>query len=350
MPFYLSEYVGSGTRANPFRVVGADQPGSSSIDLRPDPSLVGGGGLNAALLHTQVAFADARARFLADDKLEGLTNPQRNFLQNRLGVDLSSPTLLRDIVAVLLSNPPVNGWKALKPGRLRWEIWLGGLLWEAPRAAGGATDDFNRADETPVAAPWTQQSGSGTTFNLASNALVLVSAANAIYYYAGAASTADQYSECTNVGAGGKFAGPSVRVGSDGFSGYNLEAAFNQLSKFVSGSLTLIGSGLSPTILTGHVMRVEASGSSIHALYDGSEMTVSPVTDTSLTTAGNGVGVLMGETGAPMDNWSGGDLGGPPQTLRPDADIVTTGWATAPLFSKINETSADGTVITATAS
>jgi len=39
-----------------------------------------------------------------------------------------------------------------------------------------------------------------------------------------------------------------------------------------------------------------------------------------------------------------------PQTLRPDADIVTTGWATAPLFSKINESSADGTVITATAS
>lgn len=39
-----------------------------------------------------------------------------------------------------------------------------------------------------------------------------------------------------------------------------------------------------------------------------------------------------------------------PQTLRPDADTVTTGWATAPLFSKVNEASADGTVITATAS
>jgi hypothetical protein len=39
----------------------------------------------------------------------------------------------------------------------------------------------------------------------------------------------------------------------------------------------------------------------------------------------------------------------PPQTVRPDADIVTTGWATAPLWSKIEETSPDGTVITATA-
>jgi hypothetical protein len=38
------------------------------------------------------------------------------------------------------------------------------------------------------------------------------------------------------------------------------------------------------------------------------------------------------------------------QTLRPDADTTTTGWTTTPLWSKIEETSADGTVITATAS
>lgn len=35
--------------------------------------------------------------------------------------------------------------------------------------------------------------------------------------------------------------------------------------------------------------------------------------------------------------------------MLPDADIVTTGWSTAPLYSKINDAS-DGTVITATAS
>lgn len=59
------------------------------------------------------------------------------------------------------------------------------------------------------------------------------------------------------------------------------------------------------------------------------------------------VGTSLDSGDAPT-GWA--DAGGPPQTLRPDADIVTTGWATAPLFSKINETSADGTVITATAS
>lgn len=37
------------------------------------------------------------------------------------------------------------------------------------------------------------------------------------------------------------------------------------------------------------------------------------------------------------------------QKVRPDADTTTTGWTSTPLFSKINEASPDGTVITATA-
>jgi hypothetical protein len=37
------------------------------------------------------------------------------------------------------------------------------------------------------------------------------------------------------------------------------------------------------------------------------------------------------------------------QTFRPDADTVTTGWTATPLWSKIEEETADGTVITATA-
>lgn len=43
-------------------------------------------------------------------------------------------------------------------------------------------------------------------------------------------------------------------------------------------------------------------------------------------------------------------FGGGIQQIRPDADIATTGWATAPLWSKVDESSPDGTVITATAS
>jgi hypothetical protein len=44
-----------------------------------------------------------------------------------------------------------------------------------------------------------------------------------------------------------------------------------------------------------------------------------------------------------------GDTASAGQTILPDADTVTTGWATAPLFSKVNDAS-DATVITATSS
>lgn len=45
-------------------------------------------------------------------------------------------------------------------------------------------------------------------------------------------------------------------------------------------------------------------------------------------------------------DWLGEPAGG--QTLLPDADLATTGWATAPLFSKVADSS-DATLITATA-
>lgn len=42
-----------------------------------------------------------------------------------------------------------------------------------------------------------------------------------------------------------------------------------------------------------------------------------------------------------------GVTGPPPQQVRPDADTVTTGWTTTPLFSKVNDSS-DTTFITGT--
>lgn len=40
----------------------------------------------------------------------------------------------------------------------------------------------------------------------------------------------------------------------------------------------------------------------------------------------------------------------PTQKIRPDGDIVTTGWSTAPLWSKIEEETPDGTIISGVAS
>jgi hypothetical protein len=57
------------------------------------------------------------------------------------------------------------------------------------------------------------------------------------------------------------------------------------------------------------------------------------------------------DLGVATADWLGPTAGGsPPQTLRPDADTADGGWTTTPLWSKVDEASADGTVITATAS
>jgi hypothetical protein len=54
------------------------------------------------------------------------------------------------------------------------------------------------------------------------------------------------------------------------------------------------------------------------------------------------------DTGDAPAGWND-DTGPPPQQIRPDADITTTGWTTAPLWSKVNDSS-DSTVISSTAS
>ena len=52
----------------------------------------------------------------------------------------------------------------------------------------------------------------------------------------------------------------------------------------------------------------------------------------------------------PAGTWSDTAGGDPPQLWRPDSDIVTTGWTTAPLYSKIDEASPASDVISSTAS
>lgn len=314
MPFYLSEYIGAGTHFDPFVPVGSDQPGWAAIDLRPPD----GGELNACLLKVPTAFTDARARFLADDKLEALTNPQKNFLTNRLGVDLSSPTLLRDIIATLLNNPPVNGWKALRPGRLRWEIWLGELIWEAPRASGGATDDFNRTNETPLAGLWNRVSGSIEDINLNTNELRGAVNGDKIYARTDATTSADMYSEARDHNSAVGDWGPVVRAGggpTTNLEGYLYAVTLGRFAKFTNGAFTTI-SGNFDGVSVDDMVRIEAEGSSLSVYIDGVLHTgqSQPITDTSLTDEGDGPGVFIYDTTSRIDDWSGGDLGAPEQS------------------------------------
>jgi hypothetical protein len=56
------------------------------------------------------------------------------------------------------------------------------------------------------------------------------------------------------------------------------------------------------------------------------------------------------DTCASITAYKAGAVGPPPQQLRPDADLATAGWSTAPLWSKVDEAVAGGDVISAVSS
>lgn len=84
--------------------------------------------------------------------------------------------------------------------------------------------------------------------------------------------------------------------------------------------------------------------------YDFSTVGCNAVSDTQAGADG-GVMSHTWTTAAPFSHIAIGVIaaGSAPAAIRPDADTVTTGWTTAPLYSKINDSS-DATVIQATAS
>jgi hypothetical protein len=94
------------------------------------------------------------------------------------------------------------------------------------------------------------------------------------------------------------------------------------------------------------------SGDSATLLDSVSRSSVNTGSDISQVRMGSTTVVNAGvfwidDVAAATTGWIGAVVSA--QTLLPDADIVTTGWSTAPLFSKINDSS-DATVISATAS
>jgi hypothetical protein len=317
MPYYLTPYTGAGTHDNPFRPSGSDQAGWSAIDLRADKGVtLDGGGFGYALLWLPPGSTDPiGSRTLVLDKLEAITNANRNFLATRTGIDFSQDVTFQDIVESLLVTGRAGWWNTLRPALGRMEAWLGGeRIIDFPVIAGGSiTDSFTRANETPLATPWTYQTGgSGSTVNLSSNVVTrgAGAAGDTFYYYAnGAGWDADQTCEI-NDGAGnpvtGDDWGPAVRVGSSGLSGYlySQYSVTRGAGKVVSGTYSVVESATGATS-RGTAYKISAVGSTLRYYDAGTENASSPATDTSLTTAGNGAGWFQYDTQGSLDNFTG---------------------------------------------
>ena len=322
MPYYLAPYVEERDQAHGgrrvIRAVGYEhQPGAACLHLWPRAGTDG-----RCLLRLPVAHPDPRLEKLAETPAEALTPSIRGLVTARLGVTELRATRLGDVFGELMLAPIPGKWKGLVPTRARHELWLGGeLLWAGPRViAGGATDTFTRADETPIAAPWVQLAGGGGDINLSGNAITAANASNKFHYYSGAATSADQYSQflATTQPTNNDW-GPACRIGENGFSGYIATPysggptffGWDAASFFDLADLTAGFTGAN-----GSTYRIEGEGTTLRAYKDTVQATGSPTTDATLTGAGNGVGVFLFETGGALDNFDGANLAAATSILR----------------------------------
>lgn len=133
--------------------------------------------------------------------------------------------------------------------------------------------------------------------------------------------------------------------------GYVLNSNGTNLSLYKAdgaGGVTQIGSTTTGLTVLGLWLR--AQGSNLKGYYwNGSAwVNVFNATDSTFSAAGH-IGFEIASTSsnhATIDNFGGGALG---QVITTDADIDASTWTTAPLWSKLNDSS-DATAIGATAS
>lgn len=130
VPYYISTWAGSGTRAEPFVPVAAPTSGAwSCIDLRPDVTVVAG----YALVWTETALSPVPtgAWLLAATPDSALSTQVRNRLSSFLRVTVASGTTLRQAVRLLMTTeatgPAKGRWRAVVPTLGRLRVVLGDL-------------------------------------------------------------------------------------------------------------------------------------------------------------------------------------------------------------------------------
>lgn len=169
-----------------------------------------------------------------------------------------------------------------------------------------ATDDFNRADENPLASPWAN-GGLADQLKLVGNEVVGASATskNQSSYYTGTFDGA-QFSQLTVTTLGsGTDLGPMVRCDPSG-DGYCFlgNSSTEQLCKFTNGTYSIISTISMPNLVVSDVMYIEADGTTIVCKVNGSQ--VLSTTDASFS-SGN-PGIFIYPNNSAVDDWSGGNL------------------------------------------
>jgi hypothetical protein len=341
MPYYLAPYVGSGKPGDAFRPFGHEQPGWSAIDLRPDGGATkDGNGLNACLLYLPKHDPSRRLYRIADHADEVMGQGLLHRLRHTLSIDPLAGKL-RNFVADVMMDPPRNAWKALRPSRGWFEVYLGGLLLRWPMMAGMTTytETWTHANTVTTSSTsldstltWTKEQNN--SWSIQTNqadfagdaAFVRVRAEHDL-------ATVDFDVEFTLVSflnsTGNNVMGPAGRMTTSTFeTNYSMNARWDGAGvgthlflKWVAGVETVLGEDAQDPA-NGQTLKVRCSGSSISGYRNGSVL-LGPVTDSGIdgvTVGGKrgglfGYGGNAGVTNAVVDDWSASDLAVPSRPM-----------------------------------
>ena len=227
------------------------------------------------------------------------------------------------------------------------------------------SDNFNRANESPIAAPWATANGN---CQLSSNK-AYPAAANAIFRYDGTGATqTDCYAVLTPVvmNYGGIYlllrwdGNVTTNAPSNCYAAQISGTGSIFLRKYVNGSPTTIGTATSQPTTGTHTLMIQAVGTTIKVALDGTQ--IISVTDSAYSSGKTGVYFTSGGNIAryafdDFEYGSGGLIGVPPgapsgtsaaYNSATDANVITFGTATgATTYNVYYGTSANPTTLLA---
>jgi len=209
------------------------------------------------------------------------------------------------------------------------------LAWRITGAETGAaqqlaSDNFNRANENPIAGNWTSGTSTFTDLQIVSNAVRGVTASgDGSAFYNAITWPNDQYSEVKIASlAAAPDGGPAVRLSAADKTGYVFSVDTNgteyHLVKFVAGVWTDLSAAQSRTFIVGDIVRIEARGSSISEFHNNVQ--IFSLADASIAAGNAGLFIFDNSASFIFDDWAGGALVGNP----PQLSTVATGSSTTP--------------------
>jgi hypothetical protein len=189
------------------------------------------------------------------------------------------------------------------------------------------TDDFNRANESPLAGNWTRVLQGTTDLQLLSNAVALLTThTNDVYArYNPWASGNDQYSQAdiTSGGAGaGSGGGVVVRMATSGaITMYRLvvdNAGNYELTRRIADAGTSLRTG-TLSYVAGTKLGLSIIGSTLKIWYAGVQVGADIVDGSPLASGQPGIGYSSDTTTITVDNWDAGipPIGGRKNALKP---------------------------------